>query len=341
MRREAGWGRLERLWRFWRLPPPASTNLHNLQNLLLVLLLACQARGSARGVAREFDGGRAFSYVEQQMQFGPRIPNTPAHERTGDWILAQLRPRADTVGVQAITHVTRRGDTLHLRNFLARFRPAAAERVLFLAHWDTRPHADQSANLGQQRLPVPGANDGASGVAVLLGVADALKAKPPAVGVDLLFVDGEDYGDFTKDSTDVLIGWRWCAENAERGSRNAEQNGERPGDRGRRSVPRSAFRLRRFSGAPRIERVPLAGGRTVTVPPWTTATPRCCSPASRWPAPACAMRSLQHPPPRQATCGSPRPTHRRPAGCARRRAPRRDWHARCSPASESTSIAPT
>ncbi len=201
MRREAGWGRL---WRFWRLPPPTSTNLHNLQYLLLVLLVACQARGSARGVAREFDGGRAFTYVEQQMQFGPRIPNTPAHERTGDWILAQLRARADTVGVQAITHVTRRGDTLHLRNFFARFRPAAAERVLFLAHWDTRPRADQSANLGQQRLPVPGANDGASGVAVLLGVADALKAKPPAVGVDLLFVDGEDYGDFTKDSTDVL-----------------------------------------------------------------------------------------------------------------------------------------
>src|SRR5439155_263634 len=89
--------------------------------------------------------------------------------------------------------------------------PAALERVLFLAHWDTRPHADQSPNLGQQRLPVPGANDGASGVAVLLGVADALKAKPPAVGVDLLFVDGEDYGDFSKDSDDVLIGSRYFA----------------------------------------------------------------------------------------------------------------------------------
>src|SRR5947199_4135497 len=211
MRREAGWGRLGRLWRIWRLPPTASTNLHNLQNLLLVLHLAWQARGSARGVAREFDGGRAFSYVEQQMQFGPRIPNTPAHERTGDWILAQLRPRADTVWVQAFTHVTQRGDTLHLRNLLARFRPGAAERVLFLAHWDTRPRADQSQNLGQQRLPVPGANDGASGVAVLLGVADALKAKPPAVGVDLLCVDGEDYGDFGKDTSDVLIGARYFA----------------------------------------------------------------------------------------------------------------------------------
>src|SRR5213079_1854743 len=159
----------------------------------------------------EFDGGRAFSYPQQQMQFGPRIPNTAAHERTGDWILAQLRPRADTVAVQPITHVTRQGDTLHLRNFFARFRPAAAERVLFLAHWDTRPRADQSPNLAQQRLPVPGANDGASGVAVLLGVADALKARPPKLGVDLLFVDGEDYGDFARDSNDVLIGSRYFA----------------------------------------------------------------------------------------------------------------------------------
>jgi len=191
-------------------PTPTSTILHNLQPLLLLLLLACQARGTPRR-PREFDGGHAFSYLEQQMQFGPRIPNTAAHQRTGDWILAQLRTRADTVAVQPITHVTRQGDTLRLRNFFARFRPAAAERVLFLAHWDTRPHADQSQNLGQQRLPVPGANDGASGVAVLLGVADALKAKPPAVGVDLLFADGEDYGDFARDSDDVLIGSRYFA----------------------------------------------------------------------------------------------------------------------------------
>ncbi len=145
------------------------------------------------------------------MLFGPRIPGTPAHERTGDWLLERLSATADTVVVQRITHVTRQGQTLHLRNYLARFRPAASERVLFLAHWDTRPHADQSANLGQQRLPVPGANDGASGVAVLLGVADALKAHPPSLGVDLLFDDGEDFGNFATDSDDVLIGSRYFA----------------------------------------------------------------------------------------------------------------------------------
>ncbi|PYO41465.1 MAG: hypothetical protein DMD33_13525 [Gemmatimonadetes bacterium] len=181
----------------------------------LALALACTAKSGAgrggRGGPHEFAGQRAFGYLEQQMQFGPRIPGTPAHERTGDWILERLRATADTVVVQSITHVTRQGQTLHLRNFLARFRPAAPDQILLLAHWDTRPHADQSPNLGQQRLPVPGANDGASGVAVLLGVADALKAKPPAMGVDLLFVDGEDYGDFATDSNDVLIGSRYFA----------------------------------------------------------------------------------------------------------------------------------
>ncbi len=173
-----------------------------------LLVTACGARG--KPAAHEFDGARAFAYLEQQVRFGPRIPGTAAHDSTGDWILARLRERADTVIVQDIPYRTAAGQPLHLHNYLARFRPADAERVLYLAHWDTRPRADQSANLGAQRLPVPGANDGASGVAVLLGVADALKAKPPAVGVDLLFVDGEDYGDFA-DSNAVLIGSRWFA----------------------------------------------------------------------------------------------------------------------------------
>jgi hypothetical protein len=175
-----------------------------------VFALACQARaGDERGPS-EFNGPTAFTYLEKQMSFGPRIPNTPGHRNTGDWLLPELRARADTVIVQEIRHVTGRGDTLRLRNFFARFNPQATERVLLLAHWDTRPMADRSANLGQQRMPVPGANDGASGVAVLLGVADALKARAPAGGVDLLFVDGEDFGDFA-DSNDVLIGSRWFA----------------------------------------------------------------------------------------------------------------------------------
>jgi peptidase M28-like protein len=178
----------------------------------VAVALGCQARagdGSAKTPV-EFNGRTALTYIERQMSFGPRIPNKPGHQQEADWLLTELRARADTVVVQDISHRLRNGDVLHLRNFFARFRPQATERVLFLAHWDTRPMADKSANLGQQRMPVPGANDGASGVAVLLGVADALKAKPPTIGVDLLFVDGEDYGDFA-DTNDVLIGSRWFA----------------------------------------------------------------------------------------------------------------------------------
>ena len=174
--------------------------------------LACQARAGDGGSKApvEFNGRTALSYIERQMSFGPRIPGKPGHQLEADWLLAELRARADTVIVQDMTHRLHGGGVLHLRNFFARFRPQATERVLFLAHWDTRPTADKSENLGQQRMPVPGANDGASGVAVLLGVADALKAQPPANGVDLLFVDGEDYGDFA-DTNDVLIGSRWFA----------------------------------------------------------------------------------------------------------------------------------
>jgi hypothetical protein len=175
--------------------------------VILLLALGCGARGPRD---REFDGEAAYGYVVTQVEFGPRIPNTDGHRQTGDWIRGRLEATADTVEVQAFDHVTVDGDTLRLRNFIGRFRPGLPDRILYVAHWDTRPHADNSANLGQQRLPVPGANDGGSGVAVLLGVADALRARPPEVGVDLLFVDGEDYGDFAV-AKDVLLGSRHYA----------------------------------------------------------------------------------------------------------------------------------
>ena len=163
-------------------------------------------------VPQEFDGQRALEDVATQLAFGPRIPGTPGHTATGDWILQRLEATADSVVVQSFEHVTLEGDTLALRNFLGRFRPNAERRILYVAHWDTRPVADQSRNLGAQQQPVPGANDGASGVAVLLGVADALKARAPDIGVDLLFVDGEDYGDFGR-GVDVLLGSRYYADN--------------------------------------------------------------------------------------------------------------------------------
>jgi glutaminyl-peptide cyclotransferase len=157
---------------------------------------------------REFDGPAAFGYIEKQIGFGPRIPGTQAHQQMATWLDSLLRRRADTLVVQSWKHVTTKGNTLPLQNFIARFNPAAQKRILFLAHWDSRPRADSPQSRDSTK-PVLGANDGGSGVALLLGVADVLKRAPPAVGVDLLFVDGEDYGDFTKAPADVLIGSRY------------------------------------------------------------------------------------------------------------------------------------
>lgn len=163
------------------------------------------------GTASEFDGAAALEAVRAQVAFGPRVPGTPAHARAADWLEAELRRMADTVLVQRWTHTTADGRPLSMRNILARFRPSEERRVLYLAHWDSRPIADSDPDPAKRSEPVLGANDGGSGVAILLGVAEALARRAPEVGVDLLLVDGEDYGDFETD-TDVLIGSRYFAE---------------------------------------------------------------------------------------------------------------------------------
>jgi len=121
-----------------------------------------------------------------------------------------MRARADTVIVQGWTQTLADGRQLPLRNILARFRPDLPDRVLYVTHWDTRPVSDGSGNVAERMQPMPGANDGASGVGLFVALGDALKKAPPAVGVDLLFVDGEDYGSFDA-NTDVLMGSTYFA----------------------------------------------------------------------------------------------------------------------------------
>jgi Zn-dependent M28 family amino/carboxypeptidase len=183
---------------------------------LATLFLAAACRSSAPQ-APSFDGSQALRWVEHQVAAGPRVPNTTAHRRIGDWLVDELSRRADTVEVQSFVHVSQRGDTLRLRNVLARFRPGDSNRVLYVSHWDSRPVADQDPDPANRERPVPGANDGASSTALLLGVAEALHRTPPGLGVDLLFVDGEDYGDFS--GPDVLLGSRHFAANLPAGYR--------------------------------------------------------------------------------------------------------------------------
>ena len=171
--------------------------------LLLAATLACAGEPRSETAQRverpAFPGARAYELVEAQLEFGPRVPGTAGHEAQLEWMIERLATHADTVVVDRFRHVTTAGDTLPLANVLGRFNVADPDRLLFLAHWDTRPISDQSTDPEDRDTPVPGANDGASGVAVLLALGELFSLQPPPVGVDLLFVDGEDYGPTTAD----------------------------------------------------------------------------------------------------------------------------------------------
>ena len=184
-------------------------NLHRTTSAICIAVALTACRDVRPQTA--FSGDAALGYVRDQLAFGPRIPGTAGAQKTGDWIVQKMRPLADTVIEQRFTHVTAKGDTLPLRNILARFRPKEKQRILYITHWDTRPVADNSPVLGDQQRPVPGANDGASGPALFIALAEVLKKTPPQYGVDLLFVDGEDYGNFSLDQ-DVLMGSKYFAD---------------------------------------------------------------------------------------------------------------------------------
>ena len=183
--------------------------------MLTALAPACGTKPDATpakpSVTTEFDGAAALRYTQAQVDFGPRVPGSDGHRKAGDWIVAQMKQRGATVIEQTWTHTTKNGRKLPLRNVLARFNPQATERVLYLTHWDTRPIADMDPDPANQLTPIDGANDAASGVGLFVALADALQKKPSALGVDLLFVDGEDYGDFGPPLVDVLLGSTYFA----------------------------------------------------------------------------------------------------------------------------------
>lgn len=162
------------------------------RSLALALALAAACGCSPR---RPFDSDRAFQLLEAQVRLGSRAPNTPAHAAGLEFIRSHLAATADRVNDHTANYVSPLDSTAWRgTNLIAVFNPESTQRILFGAHWDSRAKADEDPLPELRQTPVPGANDGASGVAVLLEVASALKAKPPRVGVDLVFFDAEDQG---------------------------------------------------------------------------------------------------------------------------------------------------
>jgi glutaminyl-peptide cyclotransferase len=149
-----------------------------------------------------FNAERARLLVDTQVNFGPRVPNFPGHDEEVHWLTAALKECTNAVNVQSFTHEAYDSKPLALSNIIASFNPEATWRVLIVTHFDSRPRADEDSNPAAKSSPVPAANDGASGTAVMLEMARAMKDNPPPIGVDLLFDDGEDYGDFDKNKLD-------------------------------------------------------------------------------------------------------------------------------------------
>ena len=159
-----------------------------------------------------FDGQRAFQYLKQQTDFGPRNPESPGYQQCLAFLQSELSNYADSVFLQRFSFRTSRGEPYQGTNIVARFGQVAGNRILLTAHWDTRPWADQDVNPGNYTKPILGANDGASGVAVLLEFARVFSANPLPTGIDIVLFDAEDAGE-SGNSESFALGSQYFAKN--------------------------------------------------------------------------------------------------------------------------------
>lgn len=187
--------------------------------MFLFIACACNNRSTNSGttntvynqVSPDFNADSAYAYVDRQVAFGPRVPNTSEHIACGDYLVAELNRFGAEVQEQKTTLTAYNGTKLNARNIIGSYGLDKKNRVLLFAHWDTRPYSDHDPNPENHNKPLLGANDGASGVGVLLEVARILQTKAPEVGVDIIFFDAEDYGtpEFAKKEGE-LTDHTWC-----------------------------------------------------------------------------------------------------------------------------------
>lgn len=188
----------------------------------LLALVACSSKSqtdspvadSVDSVAVAFDADSAYAFVEAQTAFGPRVPGSNAHAACAEWLDSRLRAYGCTVVRQKATVNDMDGQPMPIDNIVAQINPEVAPRMLLVAHYDTRPWADEDNDPANHTKPIDGANDGASGVAVILEVVRQISLNHPDVGVDILFTDLEDSGKSAPEGADSatqeLYDATWC-----------------------------------------------------------------------------------------------------------------------------------
>lgn len=159
----------------------------------------------------QFNADSAYAFIAKQVSFGPRIPNTPAQKKCADWLQAKLGSYTKDVIVQEGKVMAYTGEELQMYNIIARFQPENSNRILLSAHWDTRPFADQDKFNNKAKFD--GADDGASGVGILLEIARLLSHTPSDVGVDIILFDTEDYGNSQGGANTYCLGSQYWSQN--------------------------------------------------------------------------------------------------------------------------------
>jgi len=160
---------------------------------LIIFLFA--SAGGCQSKIPNFNGDAAFAHLVAQCDFGPRNPGSVGHQKALEYYLNILSPLADSVMTQPfIETMPRTKEKVEMHNVIAQFNPDAKKQIMLSAHWDTRPWGDRNLSVMRKNQPILGANDGASGVAVLLSLAKILHDNPQDIGVNLVLFDAEDYG---------------------------------------------------------------------------------------------------------------------------------------------------
>jgi len=142
----------------------------------------------------QFNADSAYAFIQKQVDFGPRVPNTPEHVACGNWLVNQFKSYGIKVQVQEASLKAFDGTLLRSKNIIAKYKPERRRRIMFCAHWDTRPFSDHDPDKTNYHKPIDGANDGGSGVAVILEAARLIAQQDVPLGIDFVLFDSEDYG---------------------------------------------------------------------------------------------------------------------------------------------------